>query len=439
MMMISRNRVMFSYYVVLVGIIWFCIIDNRTIVVHAKEEEEGNERCVNSNDKGGHEEEECHLADNGDSVNHDHGDTVEWIRKNGGFVDIRQDVRLNDVTNVNSGYGVFAKEDISKGELLLSVPWHLIIKSPWADVYATSNDIEEGSEYDYDDTEFGYDICGLIDNVAKEMKMGDQSFFAPYVRHLNLQPHGQIPEAYTPQAKQLLTHIKGNHFYMNYQDNYITNHITNSCHSFLDTNEEEDYEFMIHVAMLITQRTEDDLMIPYYEIYNHQNGLQLNTWMVKYWGQSIHMYARHDIPKGQEIYNSYNFCNNCSNRIESFDFGTMELFNDYGFIEKYPQRWILHPNFRFDLNYNQQNDKFELSLCPWCQETTTQEQTTIQQFLTTELQRLENIHTSFKHDKTIQDYPGILQHEWDLLWEFHQAFLVAITQGLHAIQETMQD
>ena len=52
---------MFSYYVVLVGI-WFCIIGNRTIVVHA--EEEGNERCVNLNDEDG--QEECHLAD--DSV-----------------------------------------------------------------------------------------------------------------------------------------------------------------------------------------------------------------------------------------------------------------------------------------------------------------------------------------------------------------------------------
>ena len=50
-------------------------------------------------------------------MNHDYGDMVEWIRKNGGFVDVHKDVCLNDVTNVNSRYGVFAKEDISKGEL----------------------------------------------------------------------------------------------------------------------------------------------------------------------------------------------------------------------------------------------------------------------------------------------------------------------------------
>ena len=92
------------------------------LFVHS--EEEWNKRCVNSNDKGG--QEECRLADdsvnyhNNDEdniMNHDYGDMVEWIQKNGGFVDIHQDVCLNDMTNVNSGYGVFAKEDISKGEL----------------------------------------------------------------------------------------------------------------------------------------------------------------------------------------------------------------------------------------------------------------------------------------------------------------------------------
>ena len=47
------------------------------------------------------------------------------------------------------------------------VPWHLIIKSPWADVYANSNDNEEGSEYDFDDTQFGYDIS---DKIVKQFQ-----------------------------------------------------------------------------------------------------------------------------------------------------------------------------------------------------------------------------------------------------------------------------
>ncbi len=401
--------------------VWFCMIAFRSKNITVVGEEE---ICVSS------EERQCLDPinnNNNNNVNHEnkehHGDTVEWIRKNGGFVDSRQVVRLNDPENVNSGYGVFANQNIQKGELLLSVPWNCIIKSPWADFYEFADDIEDGSEYDFDDEVFGYDFCGLLNNVANEMRLGEQSFFAPYVRHLNLQPHGQLPEAWTDQAKKLLMQIKGADFYMNFQDRHVTDFVANNCPI------PQMDDFITNVAMLITQRTEDDLMIPYYEIYNHQNGYKLNTWMVKNWRQSVDMYARYDIQKGQEIYNSYNFCNNCNNRIRSFDFGTMEIFNDYGFIERYPQRWILSPNFRFDLNYNDDDDKFEVSLCPWCQQQSNEE--TIQ-FLQKELERLESIHTTFKHEKTINDYPGILPHEWNLLWEFHQAFMVAITQGLNA-------
>jgi len=52
----------------------------------------------------------------------------------------------------------------------------------------------------------------------------------------------------------------------------------------------------------------------------------------------IKVRASRDCDEGEEIYTSYNMCNECGNRYETY--GTPQIFSDYGFVEQYPQRWI---------------------------------------------------------------------------------------------------
>ena len=49
--------------------------------------------------------------------------------------------------------------------------------------------------------------------------------------------------------------------------------------------------------------------------------------------------ARRDIQPGEQIHNSYNMCDECGGRKDSY--GTGEIFRDYGFVEEFPQRWDL--------------------------------------------------------------------------------------------------
>jgi hypothetical protein len=61
------------------------------------------------------------------------------------------------------------------------------------------------------------------------------------------------------------------------------------------------------------------------------------------------MYASRLIRKGEEIYLSYNQCIDCWNR--HYDFGTPDIFRDYGFVEQYPQRWIFpEEEIAFDID-----------------------------------------------------------------------------------------
>ena len=111
--------------------------------------------------------------------------------------------------------------------------------------------------------------------------------------------------------------------------------------------------------MQLITRGDDDTLTPVYDMYNHRNGEKwLNTSPKMVEEKRHEMYASQDIEKGEEIYLSYNQCLDCYNR--HYDYGTPEIFRDYGFVEQYPQRWIFpREEIAFDIDEHE-NGKLEI-------------------------------------------------------------------------------
>eukprot|EP00957_Ditylum_brightwellii_P161262 12278387-Ditylum_brightwellii.AAC.1 len=72
---------------------------------------------------------------------------------------------------------------------------------------------------------------------------------------------------------------------------------------------------------------------------NHRNGHWFNTKCSQMYNvESIKVYASRDIKAGEELYGSYNMCEDCELRMHSY--GTPDILGDYGFVEHVPQRWF---------------------------------------------------------------------------------------------------
>ena len=73
-------------------------------------------------------------------------------------------------------------------------------------------------------------------------------------------------------------------------------------------------------AMLVLQRADDQILVPIYDMYSHNNGKYYNTETTNLEGEKFFMKANRDIEKGEQISNSYNQCNTCGGRVD--DYGT---------------------------------------------------------------------------------------------------------------------
>lgn len=113
---------------------------------------------------------------------------LNWINNTyGGYIHPDQEFRMDPETGIS---GMFATKLIKKGDLLMQVPWSIIIESDYPD--------EEGQM-----------CCGTVKAVAREMKRGNESLFAPYANYLNAQPDNSIPSAWSDLGKKLLHDLVG--------------------------------------------------------------------------------------------------------------------------------------------------------------------------------------------------------------------------------------
>lgn len=219
---------------------------------------------------------------------------VEWFEaREGTEFNSKQEIRREVPTDPNSVLGVFATDDIAKGEVLVSIPWDIVIHAG----YRVSDPPPL--------------VCDTARRLANEMRKGDDSEFAPYTRYLLKQRAGELPSAWSEAGKELFKEVLGEELPPSEPVSWLEEDWREDCNGSTDPLDER-------AALLVVQRAEDDLMIPVYDMYSHRNGKYHNIDNNREEGKRFYLTARRDIVKGEQIYNSYNMCNNCGGRANNY-------------------------------------------------------------------------------------------------------------------------
>jgi spermidine synthase len=267
---------------------------------------------------------------------------VNWLVENDGFFNENLKVRRDDPDDPESRFGMFATANIAEDEVLIVVPRDLMI---------TAGD---------DKGQYAGIWCPTVYNLVKELRLGDESHYAPYVNYLLSQEEGQLPSHWSEAGQALLLEMLG-HDDDDPSDDlppsevaaWITHEWNHDCSASTD-------RFEQHAALLLVQRGWDDIMIPVYDMMSHRNGKWLNTKSNSVHKKStpVTVKASRDIEAGEEIYTSYNFCKDCGNKLTGY--GTAEILRDFGFVENYPQRWFFGRGIMFVLDVDEESGELEV-------------------------------------------------------------------------------
>jgi len=268
-----------------------------------------------------------------------HGENlIKWLNEEGGHVNDKIEIRRADPSDATSRFGVFTNSDIKRNEIILDIPTSCLLSGAKISKKDKNDDDEEednGAEMD----------CDLVRNLITEMKLGDDSKYAPYVNYLLAEPWGQLPSAWSEEGRVLLIDMLGQYTVdpippIEPEDWLDEWHVV--CNGSHDPFEE-------NASLVVVQRSWDDVLIPVYDMMSHRNGQWHNTKSNSVRGDSnVVVKAKRDIKTGEELYTSYNMCEDCGNRKDSY--GTPEILRDYGFIEQYPQRWIFPEAIGFQID-----------------------------------------------------------------------------------------
>jgi len=220
---------------------------------------------------------------------------VAWMRLHGGRVDHRM-----DVAEMNGIRGIVALEEIEDGAELLHCSWKLVI----------------GSTGLQDQMQSSHDMCKIVQDMADEIKLGSESLWWPYLKHI------ELPRLSAMWGRAALDELQG----LSPSED-ATRHIqwfTQSCAGVAKV-EDLDQETMHSLVSFVTRASEVG-MVPIYDLINHHNGERNAKLSLAQEGVNLRV-VNGPIQKGQEIFLSYG--------VKS----SSTMYRDYGFVEDWPSIW----------------------------------------------------------------------------------------------------
>mmetsp|Transcript_9911 Transcript_9911/g.13076 ORF Transcript_9911/g.13076 Transcript_9911/m.13076 type:complete len:497 (-) Transcript_9911:357-1847(-) len=359
----------------------------------------------------------------------DHGKKlVDWLRsKEGGLFNPKLEIRQADPTDPDSFYGMFANEEIEEDDILLQIPreWIFTSVGESSEEGVVNDDDDERNPDDDDDwadDERSPDddddwICPVTRKLIREMKLGDSSRYAPYVNYLKDQPRGQLPSHWSRQGKALLLKVLGEDDQDSYHELLPPGFVVGLVDGWKANCDGGDDEFEQHVFLMVLQRGWDEILIPVFDMMSHRNGDQwLNTKSNSIFEETlpyIQVRARKHIRAGGEIYTSYDQCEECGGRMDTY--GTQDIFRDYGFVENFPQKWIFeNQNVAFRLDQKQQQMKKqqdggekELEQLELTWITPIPQEKEILEFFEQQIERLQYLHIENLHEIPVNELATI--------------------------------
>jgi hypothetical protein len=337
-------------------------------------------------------------------------DMVAWLRDQGGYFNEKLQIRRADPSDPTSYFGVFAIESIPSMELLMSVPASLMIRS-----------IQQ--EY-HSEMENNAILCELTHVLMKELKLGEESHFAPYVKYLLGQERGQIPATWTEPAKALLREVLSASAHKTHVTDWIEM-----------TFEHEDCieagnAFEQQALAMVVQRGWDSVLIPIYDMLNHMSDPEeLNTDNNSvYSAEGLRVWASKTIEEGEELFLTYDNCFDCGTTPD--DWGTTELLRDFGFVEQYPQQykfWGGEEQILFAIDEGEDDEEIFFYI-DWRGNGKSPSYEQIE-WMEEEYQRLVDL----QHSGVLAERRDLMsEKEWNTIFQYHQALTVALEAFIQA-------
>jgi len=312
---------------------------------------------------------------------------VDWVRQKGGFFSDKLEIRRMDPKDPSSPLGVFASLNIEPHEPLVNVP-HSCFIGIWKDTD------KEGGDYG---------VCRLSKKLAKELELGNESDYAPYIQYVKAQKEGQIPAMWSEAGKEVLRKVltPGSDGVDWVERPYFKNCDVDN-----------------HVLAVTIQRGYDTALIPLWDMFNHWNGHVNVEHGGMYENDGLKARATTNIQKGEEVYATYNECVDCGQTW--WYWGTPEILRDFGFVEAPRQRWIFgEQDIWFEIDVNEDSGELQVE---WYKEDDYYERPDEEglAFLKEELTRLQQV--------TLAEKPKeVPVHEWNTIVQFHKAATVAVS------------
>lgn len=362
-------------------------------------------------------------------------DIIKWIRSKPDGV-IHESLRVGrekpgDPNSINGLFVKFDGEGIEEGEVVAHIPWDCTINP--------------GKKYKF----YKFDGCPGIYNLADELRLGEKSTKAPYVRYLLSLPRGTMIGEWNDAAKDFLSAVLGQGDLPPYEETWkfdFRNNWVRAC----EGNENDEVERAAY--FLAESRDEDTLMVPIYDMMNHSNDpKKLNTlsYKPKEAGDVFRVVASRRIEPGEQVYNSYNRCSRCSidlygvdnDKCETFSYyRTPDILSHFGFVEDFPQSWIFDSNdssdddmpSEFDICLPKNSKTGEIDVY-WGADRADDRDIAWSE---TQVKRLHKLYK--KKDNLEKELVGeddekkIGRYQWDTIWRYHGALVTALESAIAA-------
>ena len=322
------------------------------------------------------------------SVGADLPDTKEllkWVRVQRGYFNHKLELRSDE----NGLFGVFAVQDIHANQLLASIPWSCILYS--------------------EDSDHRFQNCEVVRLLDEELNREAPSLYAQGLRK-TVREHGSLlPVNWSQKGKELFLKVTGNG-------------ILPPVDPFM-----EDFEWKHKcdqvsrdATLLVLTHGEDFGMVPLTDKFNNRGG----NWTGAYFGGGtdevigLEILAARDLKAGEQVYTNYK---------DYGQVGTPELLKDYGFVETYPQRYIL-PEWEVAFDVRERDDgSLQVKWLPEVMNTRyydPDEETAA--FLWQQVARLSSVSSDLKQLSS-EESESLPENELKIVTQFCRDYLTALS------------
>ena len=275
------------------------------------------------------------------TTNHNYADElVDWLRSfskqqpgAAGYFSDKIAFQPIDPTDPASPNGAFALQPIQQGERLIVIPKSAVIGGS-GNMCDTARQLL--TEYQKVLQQQQQDD----DDGSSSSSSSSSSAYEPYVKYVfQAKQHDKLPVAWSQQAQNLFARMVGKE--LPPQD-IAGFSFQEQCSSSSSTSQQQQLEE--DAWRIVISRSWNDVLLPVYDMVNHRNG----AWHNVDQATSAHsatddvvVVALRDIKAGEQLYISYNECNDSDCYGLEHTYVLPAILKDYGFVEQYPRRWNL--------------------------------------------------------------------------------------------------